>query len=443
MELTEQHDRQVQSLQQEVVLLEERRVKLTEQHERKVLSLQQELGCMKERCNAQESTIENMMSLIQKNKREIEACQTRSSGSEKRRNSGSRDDRRSPDKSLNRQESSRGGTRNSDEINPSNQGQERVTSRKRNASKDDEVEHPGEKVTISAYLKHARQNSETLASCSSSESRNRAQSTQNKQTSGSRANNIPLERKSPTNSIIQIDSSPISVVGHVTAKRLGAGGNQHSTPRRESSPTEELILSGQRNQSMQQLTKTPKVRQTSKDDQTTQVQTVRNQTRSYKEALLCRRESLSNQRRKPVRRAPRPFQPRPTYNSKQMCSPERDESNKSADLADFVGVERTRVKRKRFFLGYLKKTDPLKLQSMVHKFARNKGVQLTFVRIMASKQKDTAFARINVPVEQAHLVVEDNFWPNGVKCRAWVSENTYRNKDLQLEPKAQCNLENL
>ncbi|CAH1277515.1 Hypp9674 [Branchiostoma lanceolatum] len=48
---------------------------------------------------------------------------------------------------------------------------------------------------------------------------------------------------------------------------------------------------------------------------------------------------------------------------------------------------------------------------------------------MVSKQRELAFARINVPVQQAHLVID-----------AWISENTYKNKDMKPETRSLAKL---
>ncbi|XP_066301888.1 filamin A-interacting protein 1-like [Branchiostoma lanceolatum] len=98
------------------------------------------------------------------------------------------------------------------------------------------------------------------------------------------------------------------------------------------------------------------------------------------------------------------------------------------DFSDFVGIGRNRLRRKRFFLGYMKKTETESLQSMILRYAQSKGVQLSFVRVMNSRQKDIAFARINVLLHQAHMVVKEDFWPKGVKCREWMSERRYKSK---------------
>ncbi|XP_066299001.1 ELKS/Rab6-interacting/CAST family member 1-like [Branchiostoma lanceolatum] len=109
------------------------------------------------------------------------------------------------------------------------------------------------------------------------------------------------------------------------------------------------------------------------------------------------------------------------------------------DFSDFVGIERNRLRRKRFFLGYMKKTETESLQSMILKYAQSKGVQLSFVRVMNSRQKDIAFARINVLLHQAHMVVKEDFWPKGVKCREWMSERRYKSKGDSTEDGSERN----
>ncbi|KAI8517104.1 hypothetical protein Bbelb_056850 [Branchiostoma belcheri] len=104
-------------------------------------------------------------------------------------------------------------------------------------------------------------------------------------------------------------------------------------------------------------------------------------------------------------------------------------TDNDTDFSDFVGIERNRVQRKRFFLGYMKKNDPKKLQQTIYKYAQHKGVQLSFVRLMPTKKRDLYFARINVLLHQTHKVMEENFWPHGVTCREWLSERKYKSRD--------------
>ncbi|XP_078594202.1 uncharacterized protein LOC144871993 [Branchiostoma floridae x Branchiostoma japonicum] len=108
---------------------------------------------------------------------------------------------------------------------------------------------------------------------------------------------------------------------------------------------------------------------------------------------------------------------------------DNDDSNADDMFRDFIGVERRRIRRKRFFLGYMKKNDPKKLQQTIYKYAQHKGVQLSFVRLMPTKQRDLYFARINVPLYQAHKVVGERFWPPGITCREWLSERKYKGKE--------------
>jgi len=115
--------------------------------------------------------------------------------------------------------------------------------------------------------------------------------------------------------------------------------------------------------------------------------------------------------------------------TQQRCIEENNEN--STEFSDFVGIERHRLKRKRFFLGYMKRTETKKLQDTIYRYADSKGVQLTFVRVMTNKQKDMAFARVNVLLHQAHRVTEENFWPRGVRCREWVSERVYKSKETE------------
>ncbi|XP_019620661.1 PREDICTED: LOW QUALITY PROTEIN: myosin-4-like [Branchiostoma belcheri] len=402
--LTEQHERHIQSLQQEIVHLKEIIKELTKHHDEQVSSLQQEIAHVRKVSKAHEVTMERFTGSRNITQTTTYVSENSSKAHEPRENQQSHTNLihldTTPCKPVNE---THGET--SEASNQAQGGTQQATKQQKGRRSQQTEETSSESETgndmSQSLLSQGECNKKYAADSKTVQGLVRKQ-----RSMGSLIKSIRLESTSPT-----------SVIGHRTTKR-------YSTPRRKSYSSEGQVLSGQSNHSRRQQTTAIET------NHSPQMRTEKNQHRSYKEALLQTREGLSNPR-SPSHRTASPHLPGLSHNyHKQGNLTEgrnnNESLNKSTDLTDFVGVERHKVRRKRFFLGYLKKTDPMRLQNMIYKFAQNKGVQLSFVRIMASKQKDTAFARINVPVEQAHLVTRDNFWPQGVRCRAWVSETSYK-----------------
>ncbi|KAI8499167.1 hypothetical protein Bbelb_229310 [Branchiostoma belcheri] len=87
--------------------------------------------------------------------------------------------------------------------------------------------------------------------------------------------------------------------------------------------------------------------------------------------------------------------------------------------------KRRRVRR--FFLGYMKTSDSLNdIKEAIYSHAREKGVELTYVRMMKNERQGVVFARVNVAIEQANIVLTENFWPSDMIFRPWLSKAKYK-----------------
>ncbi|XP_019619682.1 PREDICTED: uncharacterized protein LOC109466412 [Branchiostoma belcheri] len=87
--------------------------------------------------------------------------------------------------------------------------------------------------------------------------------------------------------------------------------------------------------------------------------------------------------------------------------------------------KRRRVRR--FFLGYMKTSDSLNdIKEAIYSHAREKGVELTYVRMMKNERQGVVFARVNVAIEQANIVLQENFWPSDMIFRPWLSKAKYK-----------------
>ena len=56
---------------------------------------------------------------------------------------------------------------------------------------------------------------------------------------------------------------------------------------------------------------------------------------------------------------------------------------------------------------------------------------MTWAHIWPSKRLNRAVIRLNVEVsENCFRITEPGLWPRGVKCRPWLTNNTYKNTFL-------------
>ena len=109
--------------------------------------------------------------------------------------------------------------------------------------------------------------------------------------------------------------------------------------------------------------------------------------------------------------------------TRATCS-DRDELDYNL-LQNHVDVRR---RSKRFYVGGFR-------SSITHEeliqYVESKGLVVTWVHIWPSKRSDRAVIRLNVEVSGNCLkITEPGFWPRGVKCRPWLTNNTYKNTYL-------------
>eukprot|EP00058_Branchiostoma_floridae_P020857 XP_002606347.1 hypothetical protein BRAFLDRAFT_118510 [Branchiostoma floridae] len=112
---------------------------------------------------------------------------------------------------------------------------------------------------------------------------------------------------------------------------------------------------------------------------------------------------------------------RPPENSES----DRNQTTKIHQNATVPEGKRRRVRR--FFLGYMKTSDSLNdIKEAIYSHAREQGVELTYVRMMKNERQGVVFARVNVAIEQANIVLKENFWPSDMVFRPWLSKAKYK-----------------
>ena len=58
-----------------------------------------------------------------------------------------------------------------------------------------------------------------------------------------------------------------------------------------------------------------------------------------------------------------------------------------------------------------------------------RGIVPTFVRLMQSKRSGTMAIRINVNTKDVKQALENDFWPNHVYVREWLSKEKWSKKN--------------
>ena len=90
----------------------------------------------------------------------------------------------------------------------------------------------------------------------------------------------------------------------------------------------------------------------------------------------------------------------------------------------FLGV--TYRKTARFYLsGIDKESTSLGIQNYI----QNKGIKITHFILFKPKTRSRFLsAKLNVPAHHADLIEDANFWPEGVRCRRWLSEHQWEER---------------
>lgn len=90
------------------------------------------------------------------------------------------------------------------------------------------------------------------------------------------------------------------------------------------------------------------------------------------------------------------------------------------EFSDYV-----RKRTKRFYVGGFKSSIT---QEKLISYVERRGLLVTWVNICTSKMNGRVIIRLNVEAtDQCQILVEPGFWPRGVKCRPWLSNNRYNN----------------
>lgn len=121
---------------------------------------------------------------------------------------------------------------------------------------------------------------------------------------------------------------------------------------------------------------------------------------------------------------------RPRYRrDRQTVLPDINVTDNTSSLLDHIDVsEHVRKRTKRFYVGGFKSSIT---QDELIKYVESKGLTVTWVKIWASKRHGRVAIRLNVEATEDYLrVTEPGFWPRGIKCRPWLTNNTFKNKYL-------------
>jgi hypothetical protein len=91
--------------------------------------------------------------------------------------------------------------------------------------------------------------------------------------------------------------------------------------------------------------------------------------------------------------------------------------------SECVGVARRVVKR--LYLGGAREGATSEL---VTEYMERKGISPTVIKIFKSKRKGTVAIRVNVNSRDYQRVLQNDFWPENVYARPWVSQAKWQDK---------------
>ena len=97
--------------------------------------------------------------------------------------------------------------------------------------------------------------------------------------------------------------------------------------------------------------------------------------------------------------------------------PDDHENIEPSETNGFIGVERTRVRTKRFFLSGMAENVSAELISA---YLSKRNINPTLLRVFPSCRKGTNSAKINVRISDVGTLSKDNFWPKFVVCKPWL-----------------------
>uniref|UniRef100_A0A8W8LUB3 WSC domain-containing protein n=1 Tax=Magallana gigas TaxID=29159 RepID=A0A8W8LUB3_MAGGI len=104
-----------------------------------------------------------------------------------------------------------------------------------------------------------------------------------------------------------------------------------------------------------------------------------------------------------------------TVDEKSSNQPEKD---------IFLGVSYRKTARY-----YLSGIDKLSTSLGIQNYIQSKGMKITHFVLFKPKHRSRLLsAKLNVPLRHAESIEHHDFWPNGVRCRKWLSERQWEEK---------------
>ena len=93
------------------------------------------------------------------------------------------------------------------------------------------------------------------------------------------------------------------------------------------------------------------------------------------------------------------------------------------DTEAFIGVKRTRVNTRAFFLGGINKKVNAK---QIYEYLLQRDITPTLLKVFSSKRKGTMSAKLNVKSKDIARVLAPDFWPKYVRCWAWLTQKRFQ-----------------